>query len=678
VKYHLSIFLIFIAFGAHSQSPAFEPLAAGDNFEVQCTDPTVCGANVDPKFRALGQDLVSKMEAGKAWVENLGFPTIVESALEPGQKVGTRRLRLQADALNTEPRCINAEACHITNFNNSTRIILPLDANNDYNADPDTLVHEYVHSIQPIKNTQNMDWVHESVAAAIGNSYGQSLGASAGIYPPDYYITLDRPFYEIADPGYGNAPYLLEVGKRRGSAERVDYLTNSKIFKVLNNLDIDLSKAFSGMQLFYDNEIVGNQTFDKVFPEYVARFNNIEENAESYNDVNLDSLYLYYKNLQREGVDVPNTGRTSNSNFAGSVQTYSAKPILLSLDITSNPAISAQDSLMMARIKFPDENPDGLTLVVEHKISDRPGLQMAMIDGQNPPDDLGFIRVVNAPKSFSGEAVAVDFELSVEVRPIAINLPSCAQVGKPFTLMPVGFSENDASNWKLTTSNGTVMGLTATPANVGNMDLKLEIDSLVTRGSTGISPVKPTSSTVDIGSVTVQAQDCMVRMIMDTAVLTYNSDGEYTEFASPAAEAMYIGDQGIILWDGSQWRNMPANMTAMIVSRMIESTALLQFEFPGEHENEGIVMPRLPSIFSQRFSWSRLQRIRDADGNPIPRQKALCPDGGTGCTTFTFQAEGRDVPVLFDSSGKPVTVGFGGATAVFEYGTFQVRRPPGW
>jgi len=57
---------------------------------------------------------------------------------------------------------------------------------------------------------------------------------------------------------------------------------------------------------------------------------------------------------------------------------------------------------------------------------------------------------------------------------------------------------------------------------------------------------------------------------------------------------------------------------------------------------------------------------------------APCPDGGNGCRSTVFDMEGHPIPVVFDAQRRPATVTFDGEQLHFSYGSWPVRRPPGW
>lgn len=656
-----------------------EILHTSDNFAVVCTDDAACGAAKGARFTKLGEKLATQMESGVSWLQDLGFPDADDSSLETiSNDSGTRVLRLQVDEQGQEPACGGAIACLRNEEFRSTSMILPLNEADSIENDSITLMHEFTHALQPVTDPQKLLWINEAVAETVGRGYAEANGVPPTAYPPYYNSTLDQPFYDIADAGYGNWLYLYAVGRQIGSEGNVAYLANTKILAASLNQDLDTGDAASGMKLFYDSDIVQGATFDKVFPEYVARFNNIDEGAYE------ESTYHYYDKIQFETFTIPTTVEETSTELSGKVMTYAAAPILVKLDVTPETGVEPKDTLMMVTIKFPDDadyaadTESGLSLVVEHDVSDLPGIQMAMIDGSNAPDELGFLRVVNAPRQYAGKSESAIFVMELVAKPVSLAPQSCASVGQPFELTPEGFSQSDAKNWTLKTDNGTVDGLTVTPSHAGPMKLTLEIESLVTRPDEGISRATPEKTVVDLGSFDVMPSGCMVRMHAGDAVITYTYVGEYTEFRAPSGEAVYFNATNLAAWDG-QWQDIPAQMKGMVLGRMKQNTAALRFEFPDAHDEEGDFAHQMPYIFAQRFSWPRIKHIPGDDGKPLRRKPASCPAGyGRDCTKVTFVAEGHSVPILYDAIGRPVTVGFGSVVARFEYGDFDIRRPPGW
>jgi len=677
----------------------YEVLHTGEHFAVECTDASLCGSELDDgKHTATAQELERQMERGYAWLKELGFP-VDQSVLEKGEAEGTRALRLQANLEQKEKACYlaNANACHISNLGHSSRMIIPLAKAGSISEDASTLVHEYVHSLQPLSDAGQLDWLKEAVPTAVGEQFSVlKQGLADGIYPPIYYLSLDLPMYENIEGGYGVWAYLLATGERMGSKDSVAWLAAPKILEVATNPALSKGDAASGMKLFYDTALVAKKgatdageaaTFDKVFPAFVARFNTFEEapwavDAEGYRS--RDSDTPYYTKVGNEIFEIEQAPSAASDTFKGQVPTYAASPILIQLEVTPVPDKEPKDTLMMVEMRVEsDKHADDLRLVLEHRLAKERLRHQAMLDGSNAPDQLAFFRLVNAPDSYKGAAKPADYELKIEARPIALGMPRCAQTGLPFVLEPEGFELDDADNWRLETDNGTVDGLGVTPSHAGKMELTLEIDSLVTRAKKGIHWVKPKKTRVSLGTVEVQADDCMVRAVMGgpgrKATVTYSAAGDYSEFKIPGGGAMYHKPGDMAMWQDGGWVAMPPQMKGIMLGAFGNQLPIPSIDFGEDAVDDGHLMPRMPQIFSKRFAWSRARKLPGVDGKPVRRVGTACPDGGKGCTSATVVSDGHTVPVTFDAQGRPLHIDLGrGATMTFEYGLFDIRRPPGW
>jgi len=180
-------------------------------------------------------------------------------------------------------------------------------------------------------------------------------------------------------------------------------------------------------------------------------------------------------------------------------------------------------------------------------------------------------------------------------------------------------------------------------------------------------------------AVEVVEEASMVRLTMGEAVATYAPEGDYTEYAAPGGMAMYFSPKDLAIWRG-EWQDVPPMAKEMLLSQMSATMPMLQLHAPGEEEAEtdGPFFARMPHAFSKRFAWQNLQGARTSGGQPPERSGIDCPDGGAGCTTVTIGMAGNPVPVVFDAQNRPVSVEMAGRQLRFDYGNWNIRRPPGW
>ena len=661
----LSLALVF-THGASAMAQTPPVLAETDRFQLLCRAADNCDDSAARKRTAQGT--LAQMEQIRTWLDGMDFPPA--GLLEHERASGKERLRLDHEPA-AQGRCgANATACHVTGLRDTSYILLPIDNFAAILKKPSTLAHEYSHSRQPSNTPTGEKWLNEAVATAIGQSWGNKQGGGLGIDVPIYYMTLDQPFYEAADPGYGNWAYLLEVGKAMGSQDFVAYLSDASFM----NASRLYSSAAGAMKPFYAADKVGGQTFDKLFPRFVAQFNNMDQTGDAA------SAYSYYKDIARKEVKLAGTQAPEQLTFRGTANVYAAAPVHLKLEVGSEGADEApKDRLLMADIEVVlSPKQDALTLVSEHRMGETQHRKSYMIAGATPPPELGLTRVVYAPKTLAPEGAApTRFTLQVTTQPIQFNPPACFQAGQAAALEPVGFDPARADNWRLTTNNGTVDGLTVTPARAGKMELRLEVDSPVTRAPDTIAPKRPAVAKVSLGDFDVASTNCMIRLTMGRVQITYSTDGSYSEFQAPTGETMYFGPYDMALFHNG-WQVVPEMAKQMILSRMVAQMPVDGHVAPGEDEAQGVFLSRMPHAFSKRFAWANLRGTRDVNGNRARRVAADCPDGGSGCSGTTFSMDGNAVPVVFDAQRRPVSVQISSETMRFEYGYWDIRRPPGW
>lgn len=652
--------LILSSASVFAQAPL--RIVSSDNFSLLCINANACGDGND--LVQPGGQVLAEMEAISIWLTELGFPE--NGTLETASETGNELLRIDPRPIS-ETKCgANVIACYNIDLLNTARIFLPLENLGNILDDPSTLAHEYLHSRQIPRAAGQVDWLREAVATTVGTAWGVRRGKGSGIYPPIYNMTLDKRFYEVGDPGYGNWAYLLAVGEAMGSTDSVAYLADAAFMR-----EVELyTSAENAMTPFYDASKVDGQTFDKFFPRFVARFNNTERR---------DGEYFYYSDISEQTISFAGTDGFEEREIEDSALPYAVNPLRLKLEIGSKGAErDPKDRLLMADIEIISGDAiEALTIVSEHVMGETQHRKSYMIDGSDPTDELGLTRVVHAPTQVGDGAEASAFRLRVRTTPIELAPPVCFQAGVVAAFEAVGFDAKHTDNWRLVTDNGTAEGHTVTPARAGKMEVHVEIDSPVTRQEGMLNPSRPDRTRVSLGSFEVAGDDCMIRLTMGEAVLTYSTVGSYTEFLTPTGEALYFAPADMAVYDGG-WKPLPPVAKQMILGRMMAQMPLVSSTAPGEDEAEGIFLSRMPHAFSKRFGWANLRRASGLDGGRTERTRASCPDGGSSCTTTTFSMDGIPVPVVFDAQNRPVAATFESETIRFDYGNWSIRRPPGW
>ncbi|KRS13645.1 hypothetical protein [Roseovarius indicus] len=648
-------------------------IAESEHFRLYCNaGDHDCGASNDPALAQHSREMLDNMEAAYAWLDDLGFP-VEESHLERARSDRKFRLRLDPNSA-ANGGCVG-DACTDVSGADS-KLLIPKSNVAMAANDPSLLAHEFVHTLQRAVDVRGSDrfWMDEATATAIGTSFGTKYGYGVDLYEPKYYMSFDRPFYDVVSDGYGNWAYLLGVGQNLGSRDMVAYLSKPQFL----NIEEDFHGASPSalMDLLYDKDLVGGLTFDQESPKFVAKMNNIEPS----NDPG-DSAYHYYTDIEDHTVSIPATDASHEERFDGSALTYAVAPMRLKLDVTAKPDAEPRDTLMMVDLEVTDGSPrDDLTLVIEHKQADKPLQETLMLDGSNPPDELGFVRVVNVPSAAQGDASPNRFELEVRARPIGLDPPGCLRAGEPAGFAARGFDPEEADNWRLEADNGTTDGLSVTPAHSGEVNVSLEVDSPVTRGQTGLEPVTQETSRVELGRFKVAQDDCMVRLSVGPAQATYTSDGSYTEYRTPSGRALYFKQGDIAVYKQSGWMPIPAPAKQMVIGRISGSPlmgGLAQGALKEDADTEAI-LPAMPLEFSRRFSWKNIRKATLLSGKKTQRSAAPCPGGGEGCTETVFRMGPHAIPIIYDAQDRPLRAVFKNQPVEFAYGTWPIRRPPGW
>lgn len=658
--------------GAVAQVSSAEALVAEtENFQIFCIRSERCAASTIPApDRAAAAEGLAELQAARGWLEGMGFPVAREN-LDAGTD-DKKALRLQVDGEAVGKSCGEMTvACFRLDPLNRGSLYMPVEHVSDA-GDGETLVHEYVHALQAPRDPGGAEWINEAVATAIGSAWLRKRTGQTQVYEPLYSMVLDREFHDGQDdPGYGKWDYLIDLGHKIGSPDGVGWLAQGAVMDAAANPAL---RDGNGMSLFYDAGVTGGQTFDKFFPEYVARFNNVEEGPA---DPDRTGRFMYYGDIARHSLSVPYTDARHEERFEGSAVAFSAHPMLLSLDVTPTPERPEAENILVAEVTVKGGDAEGdLRLVREHRLAPEKLRDALLIDGNDAPDELGFFRIAYTPPPDSDGRAS--FGLNVVTRPVSFIPPVCIQAGVPARFELDGVGDLMPENWRLRVDNGTAEGAVVTPARAGTVNIEVEIDSPVTRRETGIDPVQPKRTRVDLGSFDVAGSDCMVRLSMGDAVLTYVVQGEYTEFAAATGEAIYFSETDMALWQGGGWMQVPPMAKGMIMGQMRQNNLALRMENSDAQDNEGIFFARMPLIFSQRFAWSNLKGAMAPGGGRPELKAAPCPDGGNGCRSTVFDMEGHPIPVVFDAQRRPATVTFDGEQLHFSYGSWPVRRPPGW
>lgn len=173
-------------------------------------------------------------------------------------------------------------------------------------------------------------------------------------------------------------------------------------------------------------------------------------------------------------------------------------------------------------------------------------------------------------------------------------------------------------------------------------------------------------------------ESCMVRMIAHpvNSTMTYDPQGDYTEYAGPDGQAMYARTGKMAFHDpgGSGWTEMPVTPEQM--ERPME---LGPMDMLGPDEfNPEAEMARMPYYMVKAMSWERMSNLEpESPKNPI--SAVDCMDSQDRCMELQVTVDGLKTSLIYDDRYRLIRAHFPDESVLtFDYGSFDIRRPPGW
>lgn len=195
-------------------------------------------------------------------------------------------------------------------------------------------------------------------------------------------------------------------------------------------------------------------------------------------------------------------------------------------------------------------------------------------------------------------------------------------------------------------------------------------------GKLGTLPLVAVMLTAGV-SASAQPEGDMVRMSTPELIVTQSPDGKYAEYqAKGMPQTLYIKDDNVALYE-RDWITLPPMMVTTMLNAMRMGVTQGMAEQAPELRDD-FQMHNLPLVFSERFSRDGISRALGSDKAASPPEPTDCPDANTGCTTSTISSAEGAVQTVFYSDGRPARVIMPETTFSFEYGNFDIRRPPAW
>lgn len=533
-----------------------------------------------------------------------------------------------------------------------------------------TLAHEVYHGVQAALGTMQDEkaestWYSEGMPEAVGRAWEAKRHGSAHFSRSDYSQPLHEP-----DDVYSRAHFFYRLGEDLRASPPVEY------FK-----ELDRPTANDGHQgiVWIDTYLRGvHKPLAEYFPDFIAKHaitaRYFSEADEARSAKKQYSVVTEVAPGAAESVHLDDNARHVEPVAAH----YAEVSPVFNGDWSP---INDADRIYATILSIHDpERPDDARLIVDRALIPQGeryiDLVYASTGNYDPPMRARVTNVAQDPKSSAGQS----FRLRLETANVQIRPPVCMSPGQNVPIEIDG-PLSDAEKQQL-----FAQGPSRIKASAGKIEPDLSFTAPKSKQTVTLTVTVPTlnegTRRIELAPVKVQDSDgCMIRVtINDAIVLTYTPDGNYVEFKPPKhATAMYIQPYDFAMYDqkDQEWMPLPPMMKAMIMSTMQSAIAEGIASTPPEFRGR-IEMHNFPLVFSDVFSWKNMYKSPDPKGGKLKQRPASCPNGKSGCTSVDVRSGSKALKTIFNKDGSPALVELRGATFLFDYGHFDIRRPPGW
>lgn len=565
---------------------------------------------------------------------------------------------------------------HLSEINirlNYDDFLTPMGQNGSYPTEVEidnreTLAHELYHGVQAqfpgfIASSGESTWYSESMPEAIGAEYtGQD--PRLGNY--------EEPLHEPSDP-YGRGEFFLGLGKYFGLTTRIEYFMELEEFgNIVNPEDghhglvwVNEYMESRGLSLSsyfpqFINEHIDSRAY---FPSYTADHTYIDLESEvSAGQVNAFAYEQFF--VRGVAAQYFQAGTTFIGNW--------------------NP-IPDERRIFVNIITIDDaEDASALSFMVYRSLydaSDRhvSAVYAAPVEGARPLP----VRVVNiSGNPEESEDQEVQFEL--ETAAVEVILPACMEPGESIPLEFEG-PISRAEAVRMFSSFEASMSVSA-----GQLDGNLIYTAPLSEQTITVTAHIPDGAralhSVELPPVIVAEDGCMVRMSAGSdLIVTYAPGGNraYSEFLVPTESVgMYLSESDVALFEGG-WQPIPPQARPMIVNMFntninAQVGPVFDLGHPAAGSMSDFQIHRFARIFSERFEWNNIALVPSPTGGTAVRLPTPCIYSLENCTTAEFISDGVVFRVVFDRWLRPERLTTSGIVLDFEYGVFNIRRPPGW
>lgn len=628
---------------------------------VRCSSQAAgyCGAGAPTRneAEALANEIGETILEIRAWFDDVG---LLPSALNLRGR-NERRVHLLEGQVGD-----GSTRAHITGGARVSSMVFQVGSalmGDDYaHAD---LAHEWYHTASAAEPERRwrahaeVDNLEEAIAEAVGLAFAFPGRNNIDAHEP---LDLHRPFLDPEKSGYEKAPYILFLGSKLGAQEDIGHVR-----AIMDQLSDD---GMGGLSYLHDPAFEPF-TFDRLYPEFVARMN------QPHGD-------LYYGQVEPQTWNAGSIQDLQKFSTELVIPPHATDPVFIETIEARDLPPEPRDRLVVARaaIKAPSLLVGSeINMIHEHEVTS--GASHTWLMALDDTNEGPFLRATNAAPN-PESTVARHADLEATMGRVAFDLPECVAPGTTHPVSVSGTPLGGADNFRLQASAGTFNGRDFTaPDEPGEVEVRLEISSPITRGP-GISPSYRSDTSVDLGTIRVADEACMIRMNVPALSyeMTYTFGGDYTEYRAGGAQATYVGVGRMAFNDpgGRGWADFPPNMSHEMPHM---SPGPLDMLGPDEMDPDA-VSARMPRYMTKAMSWDRMQGMRNqASDSPVDSDD--CPSGGQGCVGIQVvvghhpEAGEILVPITYDAQKRPIRVRFpDGSVITFEYGNFDIVYPPVW
>ena len=527
----MSALCAFSATAAWPQQAARTPESSA-NFKFECDNAGVCAQSSSQREKLALEEL----EAVKAWFKTMGYP---ESRLPPGKNFPQGKIITIIGAKGGCPddalACVREDLFEGIPGEPAYFRVRANTLNGDLDTLRGALAHEYMHSLIIIDS--RFKWMNEALGDAVEFRWmAKKHGHPFPEVHPGYVMDLDKPFSRGSAGGYEKAPYFgFLASKIGGKGEPFKNLA-----PIFNNWTPKTESDSYRMGGLYDSNFVPEHAkFSKIFPEFIAKYNNIEETITYENEAGVveKTIKRYYNKIDNKDLGPIEVGKKYSENVKVTVNEFSAMPVTLSPSHITfgrrDGQLKAVDLLAVVNheiSKAPDI--DQLSLIFEHKATpDRRHSYLTLLEpsyffGERGANDTGLLRVVNAGKNPSDTRKQEGVEIDLNIDSVAIGIPQCITIGKQSLFKLTGANASEVTNFRLEASAGRFGSgndrlVYHPPASPQEVTFHLVIESPITRATIGIAPVSRGEKKIELGKQNIGKNLCSIRMNI------YNSKNQY-------------------------------------------------------------------------------------------------------------------------------------------------------